>query len=230
MFAPPSWNDHETLLLQIEGRKQWSLFQPTEYYPVGGMDPLAPKDKPRWSGNVGAGDLLYIPRGWWYQDLAVLEPSLYLVVSFSNPRGVDVIMRVLEKLSDKEIIRTDIPRFLSADHQSRFITVLQSELMNSIAMAGAVTGVIQPDIQRIFPSHSLSSACSLVGKARTRFPPMDYRLACLARFGSIDRLTSRIAMMTRSTYGITGACFVLIDRLPPSLRARARCRGRPYAS
>ncbi len=110
---PPSWNDHETLLLQIGRAKQWSLFQPTEYYPVGGgwilwhrrtsRDGLAKTSEPgtccifRAAGGTRSGSAGAI--------------LVFLVVSFSNPRGVDVIMRVLEKLSDKEIIRTDIPRF-----------------------------------------------------------------------------------------------------------------------
>ncbi len=59
----PQWDDHETLLLQIEGKKEWQLFEPAAHYPVAGYPADSPTGAPRWGGALDSGDLLIYPEG-----------------------------------------------------------------------------------------------------------------------------------------------------------------------
>jgi hypothetical protein len=146
-----------------------------------------PVGEPKWRGIVTAGDILYIPRGWWYLDDASGDAALYLVVSFINPLGADIVLRMAETLKSKEVIRMDIPRFRTPDHQSRYITNLQQEIIKAIT---------QPSIFRSVLDTIREGAESLVEfnlpwsvRAEPSALSLDCRLVLLARFSLHDSLT-----------------------------------------
>jgi len=186
---PPLWDDNETLLFQVEGKKQWSLYEPTAYYPMAEMELPEPQGPPRWHGVVQAGDLVYIPRGWWYRDSALGEPSLYLAVRFANPRGFDIVLRLGESLRRKEVVKMDIPRFRTADRQSRYMTTLQQEVINAITLPGIFKGVLD-DIQK--SSEPLVEFNLPWNVQSDPLPPSaDYQLVMLSRFSTIESLIQR---------------------------------------
>lgn len=182
----PQWDDHETLLFQIDGRKVWSLYHPTAHHPTARLQVQLPQDPPTWQETIQAGDLLYIPRGWWYQDRSVNEPSLYLAVSFVNPQGADIAVRACEKLRSNEMARMDIPRFGSADLQSHFITAFQQEIIRVVALPGMINGLID-DIQE---SSDPRTGFNLPWMAYDKpLPPTCHQLMLLTRFSTIEGLT-----------------------------------------
>jgi hypothetical protein len=153
------------------------------------MEPAKPEGSPRWQGAVRAGDLLYIPRGWWYQDSELDEPSLYLAIRFTNPRGADIVSRLVSSLRMKESVRMDVPRFLTADHQSRYIAALQQEVGQAITLPGIFMGVLD-DVQEA--SDPLVEFNLPWNVGTTPLPPSgDHQLILLKRFPSADLLLKR---------------------------------------
>ena len=138
----PGWNDDDALLLQAEGRRAWALFQPTADYPVAASELPEPEGEPRWGGVLYTGDLLYIPRGWWYRDTALPEPALYLAIRFKPPRGIDMVWRVLEMAAERPVMRMDVP--LSGDKleaQSSYLTYFQDEILGLCKEPGILLGL-----------------------------------------------------------------------------------------
>jgi ribosomal protein L16 Arg81 hydroxylase len=121
----PQWDNHETLLLQIDGKKEWQLFEPTASHPIAGSPAPPPLGDARWKGTLAPGDLLYIPRGWWYQDKALAEPALCLALTFQNLKAIDMIARLLLQAQGRHLLRRDVPWFQGAEAQSRFLTSVQ---------------------------------------------------------------------------------------------------------
>jgi hypothetical protein len=132
------WDDHETFLCQVSGRKEWSLFQPTAYYPVGTVEHPKPTAAPQWQGTILPGHVLYIPRGWWYCDKGLQEPALYLALTFSNPRGIDIVWHVLRRAAQQHLLRMDVPRFARSEIQAIYLTRLQAELNELCTQPGLV--------------------------------------------------------------------------------------------
>jgi hypothetical protein len=135
------WDDHDTLLFQITGQKNWSLFQPTAYYPTIGQSPPEPNGEPNWSGAVHPGDLLYLPRGWWYRDSALDGPALYLAATFKRLRGMDLMVRLLERSSGTDLLRADIPRLPS--EQNAYLAFFEREVADLCVAPGLLLGLLK---------------------------------------------------------------------------------------
>lgn len=76
--SEPSFGVHRdkqhTLILQVHGRKRWTVYPPSPTEPTRSTRPL-------WSGMLEDGDLLHIPKGYWHLAVSVNEPSLHLTVT-----------------------------------------------------------------------------------------------------------------------------------------------------
>ncbi|CBJ30378.1 expressed unknown protein [Ectocarpus siliculosus] len=85
-FAP-HWDDIEAFLLQVEGRKRWRVYPPTDDQAV--LPRLSSPNltdeqvgEPALEVVLEPGDLLYLPRGWAHQAETVGdEASLHITVS-----------------------------------------------------------------------------------------------------------------------------------------------------
>src|SRR5947209_8094290 len=90
---PLHWDSQDTLILQLSGRKKWSIFEPTRLHPLREDEetPAKPSAPPIWEGILEAGALFHIPRGWWHIAYAVDEPSLHLTVTVKSPTGLDLL-------------------------------------------------------------------------------------------------------------------------------------------
>jgi ribosomal protein L16 Arg81 hydroxylase len=124
------WDDHDVFILQVAGRKDWRVYGMTRPYPlVEDVEPAAkPTHEPVWAGTLTAGDLLYIPRGWWHVALPLDEPTLHLTVGIHNRTGLDLIRWLTERLRASETVRQDLPRFASQTEQSAHVAQLRAEL------------------------------------------------------------------------------------------------------
>lgn len=85
------WDDHDVLVLQVEGRKLWEVHQPTHLSPVRGYvhDELA--GPPTWSGVLEPGQGLFIPRGWAHRVDGLDERSVHLTVGVHRPSVLEVV-------------------------------------------------------------------------------------------------------------------------------------------
>lgn len=90
------WDTHDVVVLQLIGRKRWQIFGPTFPLPlsshttrnVGHECPRTPIA----DCVLEAGDLLYVPRGWWHHVMPMQEGSFHLSVGVYVPSVLDYLM------------------------------------------------------------------------------------------------------------------------------------------
>jgi ribosomal protein L16 Arg81 hydroxylase len=125
------WDDHDVLAIQLLGKKSWAVYPMTRRRPLTfeSLIPPDPSDKPAWEGELQAGDLLYVPRGWWHQVLPLGEPAIHLTFGIYRRTGLDLIVWLGEKLRSEEIFRQDLPRFASREGQAQHLDRLRLEFL-----------------------------------------------------------------------------------------------------
>lgn len=125
------WDDHDVFILQVTGRKRWSLYGMTRPHPVARDLEAAqrPTGPPLWEETLEDGDLLYIPRGWWHVALPLNEPTLHLTVGIHNRTGLDLLRWIEERLRASVHFRRDLPRFASVAERAAHVGRLRDELV-----------------------------------------------------------------------------------------------------
>ena len=107
------WDDHDVIVMQVDGRKHWKVYPMTREYPlaVDSKSLANSPETPLWEGMLEAGDYLYIPRGWWHVAVPLDEPTLHLTFGLHQPNGVDFLAWFAERLRSSAAVRRDLPRF-----------------------------------------------------------------------------------------------------------------------
>ena len=125
------WDDCDVFVVQVSGRKNWRIFGPGRRFPItkDRQLPLSPPEHPHWVGELSSGDLLYIPRGWWHDAVALGEPTLHLTLGVRRAIGLDFVNHLLSRLGDYEIARADLPRFASPEEQRQYISTLRETIV-----------------------------------------------------------------------------------------------------
>jgi ribosomal protein L16 Arg81 hydroxylase len=90
------WDTHDVFALQLLGRKRWQIFPPTFAAPLSmhgseGSGRECPPT-PVLDCVLTAGDLLYVPRGWWHHAIPFDEPSLHFSIGTYGPTIHDYLM------------------------------------------------------------------------------------------------------------------------------------------
>ncbi|HEX8148342.1 MAG TPA: cupin domain-containing protein [Pyrinomonadaceae bacterium] len=125
------WDDHDVFVLQVTGRKRWSVYGQTRPHPLVNDIEKArkPEHEPLWEGTLEDGDLLYIPRGWWHVAEPLAEPTLHLTVGVHNRTGLDLLRWLSEALRASETFRRDLPRLAPARERAAHAARLREELL-----------------------------------------------------------------------------------------------------
>ena len=153
---PMHWDEQETFIVQVEGRKHWTIHRPTAVSPKRGMlpPPPTPTGSPDLELTLEAGQSLYLPKGWWHRVTPVAEPSLHLTITCEAPSGADFLKWVVGRL-----IATGSPRFpVPREYDEDFLRDLRSSLSEELS---------RPDVIRAFWEKSEDS---LLPAAPFRFP------------------------------------------------------------
>lgn len=126
------WDDHDVFILQVAGRKDWKIYEQTRRYPLAqDVEPATGKpEKVLWEGQLTAGDLLYIPRGWWHVATPLDEPTLHLTVGVNNPTAADFVSWYADRLRAAEVVRRDIPHLRSAVERAAFAEQVRAALLS----------------------------------------------------------------------------------------------------
>lgn len=124
------WDDHDVFILQVTGRKHWMIHGMTLAYPLAG-DPKEPKptEPPLWDHILEAGELLYIPRGFWHVAYPLNEPTLHLTVGVHNRAGLDLLQWLVNRMRSRETFRMDLPRFATKETIQAHLLQMRSELL-----------------------------------------------------------------------------------------------------
>jgi len=127
------WDDHDVIILQVSGRKQWKVYRMTRPFPMkNDIEPnTEPPESPLWEGVLNDGDALYIPRGWWHVAIPMDEPTLHLTIGIHNPRGVDLISWFADRLRTNEDVRRDLPRFAPLAERAAYLERLRQSLLQA---------------------------------------------------------------------------------------------------
>ena len=103
------WDPHEVMVLQCHGRKRWQIFAPTQDYPLDVGVPPKPTGAPVWDGMMNAGDVLYLPRGWWHVAHPVNEPSMHLTFGIAPMQGLNLLNWMAARLRGNPHLRRNLP-------------------------------------------------------------------------------------------------------------------------
>lgn len=79
------WDTHDVFAVQLIGRKRWRVFEPTFLLPLPQQKSKEHKHEcpahAVFDGVLEAGDVLYIPRGWWHEAVPLPgEETFHLAV------------------------------------------------------------------------------------------------------------------------------------------------------
>lgn len=109
------WDYHDVFVLQVKGEKIWRVLGPTRACPTREDSALSevPPESPLWSGRLTAGDLLYIPRGWWHDAHVPADGdgrgSIHLTCRVSELNGSNVLECLARSLQPDMSFRRPIP-------------------------------------------------------------------------------------------------------------------------
>jgi ribosomal protein L16 Arg81 hydroxylase len=90
------WDTHDVFAIQLIGKKRWQVFAPTLPLPLSHQTSEALRHTcptvPALDCELEAGDMLYIPRGWWHQVTPFDVGSWHLSVGAYLPAVTDYIL------------------------------------------------------------------------------------------------------------------------------------------
>jgi Cupin superfamily protein len=121
------WDDHDTLIVQVSGRKRWLIYEAKSTDPIYAQAPPRPdsNDIPVWDGLLEEGSLFHIPRGWWHVAYPVNDPSLHLTITVKSHTGHDMLRWVMETLKSSALIRGNLPLWASPEAQEEYVQSLK---------------------------------------------------------------------------------------------------------
>ncbi|GAB3730738.1 JmjC domain-containing protein [Nocardiopsis nanhaiensis] len=118
------WDDHDTVIVQVEGTKHWQVHGPgTRPHPMKNdtdHSHTPPRDADGelhtvWEGVLRPGQVIHVPRGWWHTVTGTGEVSMHLTFGFTRATGIDWADALVRKLFEEESFRQDLPRFADPD-------------------------------------------------------------------------------------------------------------------
>lgn len=194
----PHYDTHDVLVLQVAGRKHWTVHRPTRPLPLASQ-PWSTSDQRLadvvLERTLEPGDALYLPRGFPHRADAVDEPSLHLTIGITSPTWIDIVRDALRQLEDDPELRHPLP--------------VGFAVMPVDELASAITPRLSRAAQRL----TTMDTTMLADHATTRFwrgrpPPLTGQLRQLARLGSLSDGTC-----VRRRTGAVARCVPRGDRL-----------------
>lgn len=129
------WDDHDVLMLQIHGAKDWQVYEPTREHPMQRdveFCELPEGTKPCLKVRVEPGDFLYIPRGWWHDATPCGMPTLHVSFSVKKRTGIDYLESLVEALCDDPFLRADVPRFAPEGRRAEYMEQLRTRVLAAV--------------------------------------------------------------------------------------------------
>jgi hypothetical protein len=112
---------HDVFVVQVSGKKRWRVYGASK-------DGKAPQDH-IWEDVLNAGDLLYLPRGWWHAAVPLNEPSLHLSISVENPTISDVLTWAASELRTHELGEVNVSVVTSPGERAQLLEQAKQALL-----------------------------------------------------------------------------------------------------
>ncbi len=110
------WDDHDVMIIQLAGEKDWevrSRSRPVPMYRDAAQNRTS-SDEVIWSGTLGTGDVMHIPRGYWHQATRTGHGdgfSLHVTFGFVKRTGVDWLTWLADHSREDDLFRHDLDRW-----------------------------------------------------------------------------------------------------------------------
>ncbi|MFI9080576.1 cupin domain-containing protein [Streptomyces sioyaensis] len=123
------FDDHDVVVLQLEGAKRWKIHEPTRIDPlrIDVEAPEPPHGEPVSEIVLRAGDMLYLPRGWWHAVAATEGRSLHLTCGLKPTTGADLLSWLADRLRASATVRANLPHLASREEQVAHLATLLKE-------------------------------------------------------------------------------------------------------
>ncbi|MGA8612908.1 MAG: cupin domain-containing protein [Xanthobacteraceae bacterium] len=96
------YDTHDTILLQLAGSKEWSIFDSPVRLPLANQHHAPSEHKPNGAPTMcfvlHAGDFLYIPRGFLHHGRSCDDTSLHATLGVWSYRWADVFLEAMAQL------------------------------------------------------------------------------------------------------------------------------------
>ena len=103
---------HDVFVLQVAGEKHWRVYDPLLELPLKQQRSAKSLGEPGPAVlelTLGAGDTLYMPRGWLHEALTSETDSLHITVGVNVHTWVDAIRAALDECEDDVEFRRSVP-------------------------------------------------------------------------------------------------------------------------
>ena len=111
------FDTHDVWAVQVEGEKTWNIWEGRAEWPIAHPVFRLPQEhhdrargKLREKVTLKAGDLLYLPRGWYHDALAEAPASVHVAYGVHAPLGMDLVNILLERAIYDAAFRQPLPR------------------------------------------------------------------------------------------------------------------------
>jgi ribosomal protein L16 Arg81 hydroxylase len=130
------WDGHDVLVLQVHGKKRWRSYGTPIPFPVVHHNPGSNFGTTvAWEGELGPGDLLYLPRGEVHDATVDAGNSVHLTIGIESLTGVDFFGRLAGRIASEEIARRDLTRLAGnaalREHEARLRERLHALVANA---------------------------------------------------------------------------------------------------
>jgi hypothetical protein len=109
---PVHHDTHDVFVLQVAGTKRWLVYEPVLELPLRDQRYSAELGTPGETVLdvvLGAGDTLYLPRGWLHQALTSDDDSLHLTIGVNVVPWLQAVRAALERCADDVEFRRSVP-------------------------------------------------------------------------------------------------------------------------
>ncbi|ASD90273.1 hypothetical protein MY092_002262 [Salmonella enterica] len=158
------WDNSDTLIFQLSGKKKWYLYEPDFAFPVAEnkSSMSVPDGTPSESFILNENEFLYLPRGQWHAPEPCDSHSLHISFAFRRRNGIDFIKFLLPKLASYLSLRKDINKFADETEQAFYIETVRS-VFDDILTVGHLNDFLSSSQNRQFVSPPMSLQ-KLIGK------------------------------------------------------------------
>ena len=133
------WDTHDVFVVQLVGSKHWKLYEPTHPLPISTQISNHRRHEVPEStyleDYLRAGDVLYVPRGWWHRVTPVGE-TLHLTVAVHTPLLLDyLIWAAANRLPDHLELRRSL---LGRDDDAARVAAANAAIVRALSDPGAI--------------------------------------------------------------------------------------------
>lgn len=161
------WDDHDVIILQVQGSKLWEVFEPGALHASKGVVPREAAGDSVWTGVLDPGFALFIPRGWPHSVKGFVDSTcVHFTIGIKRTILSDILaeLYVPEDASwrvDAEVVASAVAKRRLAVHPYRSGGVLSAA--STLAGEGSVSMALPSGAIFVQEGTGTSSSSCLAG-------------------------------------------------------------------